>query len=309
MSFSKLYSSICRGAWFIASKEVDANMTLISRLLEHGELMKDDSKMSDRVAMEHKAYCGYSIDSEAKAMQDGDSYESVPEGSTAVIQMQGTMLKYGNWCSYGTTEIAEMVREAADSKNIDSIILEIDSGGGAVDAIAPMVDAIKYAQSKRKCVVALCDLCASAAYYVAVHCNEIIAANTISAEFGSIGVMMSFMDYAKYYEKEGMKQHTIYSNLSEYKNAPFELAKNGEYDLIRSEELDPLARDFQNAVKNRRCNLDEKTKGILSGKMFYAVEAVKVGLADCVGTMEYAAQRCKEINTSMMIDEYMNLKK
>lgn len=44
-------------------------------------------------------------------------------------------------------------------------------------------------------IVAACDLCASAAYYVAVHCNEIIAANTISVEFGSIGVMMSFMDY------------------------------------------------------------------------------------------------------------------
>ena len=93
-----------------------------------------------------------------------------------------------------------------------------------MDAIAPLVDAILYARGKGKAVVAHCDLCASAAYYAASYCNEIIAANEVSAEFGSIGVMMSFPDYAKYYESAGIKVHTIYSNLSDYKNAPFEAA-------------------------------------------------------------------------------------
>ena len=120
------------------------------------------------------------------------------------------MLKYGTYCSYGTMEYADLIREAADSSNISSVLCDIDSGGGAVDAIAPLVDAILYARSKGKAVVAHCDLCASAAYYAASYCNEIIASNTISAEFGSIGVMMSFPDYAKYYESAGIKMHTIY---------------------------------------------------------------------------------------------------
>lgn len=37
--------------------------------------------------------------------------------------------------------------------------------------------------------------------------------------------------------KDGIKEHTIYSSLSEEKNAAFELTRQGEYDKIREEEL------------------------------------------------------------------------
>ena len=63
------------------------------------------------------------------------------------------MLKYGTYCSYGTTEYAALIRDAADSANISSVLCDIDSGGGAVDAIAPLVDAILYARGKGKAVV------------------------------------------------------------------------------------------------------------------------------------------------------------
>ncbi|WP_343206231.1 S49 family peptidase [Bacteroides sp. An19] len=246
------------------------------------------------------------LEHEGRLMKRGDSFADAPEGSTAVIPLRGTMLKYGTMCSYGTTEIASVIREAAASKNISSIVLDIDSGGGSVDAIAPLADAIRQAQSARKAVVASCSLCASAAYYVASYCNEILADNDIDAEFGSIGVMMSFADYAKYYENEGIKVHTIYSNLSDYKNAPFEAAKKGEYAKIRDEELDPLARDFQENVKrNRGARLKADTEGVLRGRMFYARDAVRTGLADAVGTLAQAAERSRELSAQMCIDDYM----
>lgn len=43
--------------------------------------------------------------------------------------------------------------------------------------------------------------------------------------------MMSFPDYAKYYEKEGVKIHTIYSDLSNYKNAPLKRLKRASMTL------------------------------------------------------------------------------
>ncbi len=157
--------------------------------------------------------------------------------------------------------------------------------------------------------MAHCDLCASAAYYAASYCNEIIAANEVSAEFGSIGVMMSFPDYAKYYESAGIKVHTIYSNLSDYKNAPFEAAKKGDYASIRDEELDPLARDFQENVKKNRGNcLKLETEGLLRGRMFYHREALEVGLIDAIGTQDYAVQRSREIDSEMTINNYINSK-
>ena len=121
--------------------------------------------------------------------------------------------------------------------------------------------------------------------------------------------MMSFMDYAKYYEDMGIKQHTIYSNLSDYKNAPFEAAKKGDYKAIRDEELDPLARDFQENVKrNRGQRLQLDTEGLLRGRMFYAQDAVRVGLADRIGSLSEAAKISRELSMQMTIDDYIHSK-
>lgn len=304
MAFSNLYSAVCRGKWFVSFREVESNLLLVDKLLERGIDNQDARKLSDRDPLPLLiAATG------GKSAKLSNSFADAPKGSTAIIPVHGTLLKYGTYCSYGTTEYADLIREAADAPNISSVVCDIDSGGGAVDAIAPLVDAILYARGKGKAVVSHCDLCASAAYYAASYSNEIIAANRISAEFGSIGVMMSFPDYAKYYENAGIKVHTIYSNLSDYKNAPFEAAKKGDYAAIRDEELDPLAREFQAEVKKNRGNcLKLETEGLLRGRMFYADEAQAVGLIDGVGTMDYAVQRSREINAEMTINNYINSK-
>jgi protease-4 len=242
-------------------------------------------------------------------MSSGSNFKDAPAGSIAIIPIQGSMLKYGTRCSYGTTEIAAMMDEATASSKIAGIVLDIDSGGGSVDAIAPLLESISRAQAKGKPVVAYCDLCASAAYYAACHCNEIIAANTISSEFGSIGVMMSFIDYEKYYEKEGIKQHTIYSDLSTYKNAPLEAAKKGDYESIKKEQLNPIAARFQEAVKHQRNGkLNTSIEGILAGRVFYASDAKENGLIDSIGTMQTAITRVREIRRDAAIDEYIHSK-
>nr|DAJ87210.1 MAG TPA: hypothetical protein [Caudoviricetes sp.] len=303
MAFSSLYSAVCRGKWFISFRDVEANLILVDKLLERGITKEDATKRSDVEPIPVLLSTG------AKEAKSGNGFSDAPKDSTAIIPIHGTLLKYGTYCSYGATELADIVRQAAESPNISSVLLDIDSGGGSVDAIAPLVDAIRYAQSKGKSVVAHCDLCASAAYYIASYCNEIIASNQISSEFGSIGVMMSFPDYAKYYEREGVKVHTIYSNLSDYKNAPFEMAKEGKYEMIKEEELDPLARDFQENVKENRGNkLKLDAAGLLRGRMFYAKEAITVGLADAVGTVDFAIRRAKEIPQEACINEYINSK-
>jgi|UniRef100_UPI00359CB480 protease-4 len=304
MTFSNLYSAVCRGKWFVSFREVESNFLLVDKLLDHGVDNQDAEKLADREPIPLMVAA-----TDGRSMKLKNSFSDAPQGSTAIIPVHGTMLKYGTYCSYGTMEYADLIREAADSSNISSVLCDIDSGGGAVDAIAPLVDAILYARSKGKAVVAHCDLCASAAYYAASYCNEIIASNTISAEFGSIGVMMSFPDYAKYYESAGIKMHTIYSNLSDYKNAPFEAAKKGDYASIRDEELDPLARDFQaNVRKNRGNCLMLETEGLLRGRMFYAEDALKVGLIDSIGTQDYAVKRSREISSEMTIYNYINSK-
>lgn len=298
MAFSTLYYTILNKPFFIDLRRIDAQAVLIDKFLSHDTADMSADRLSDRRPMERVFMTG------TAAKSSGKGFADAPEGSVAVIPLKGDMMKEGTYCSYGTEEIAAVIREAASAKNIIGIRLDIDSGGGAVDAIAPMLDAIAFSQGLGKPVVASCDLCASAAYYVACHCDEIVADNAISAEFGSIGVMMQFPDYAKYYEQKGIKVHTIYSDLSTYKNAPFEAALKGDYKSIREEQLNPLARAFQQAVRLRRKNLDEKVDGILAGRMFYAADARKYGLIDAIGTSDTATEEVRRLSAQMQLTQY-----
>lgn len=287
MAFSTLYYTILNKPFFIDLRRIDAQAVLIDKFLSRDIADMSGVRLSD-----------------SKPLMKAGKYSDAPEGSVAVITLKGDMLKDGTMCSYGTEEIAAAMREAASSPKIIGIRLDMDSGGGAVDAIPPMLDAISFSQSQKKPVVACCDLCASACYYVACHCNKIIADNDISAEFGSIGVMMQFPDYAKYYEKQGIKVHTIYSDLSTHKNAPFEAALKGEYKSIKEEMLNPLAREFQQAVKSHRPNLDDKIDGILNGRMFFAKDALKYGLIDAIGNRDAATEEVRRLAASMSLEEY-----
>ena len=301
MAFSTLYYTILNKPFFIDLRRIDAQAVLVDKFLEHDIQEFNSEKLSDRTPLSI-IYQASELEPQAKS-HSGD-FSKAPEGSVAVIALKGDMLKEGTMCSYGTEEIAAVIREAAASRKIIGIRLDIDSGGGAVDAIAPMIDAIRFCHEQGKPVVASCDLCASAAYYVACHCDEIVADNSISAEFGSIGVMIQFLDYAKYYEQKGIKVHNIYSDLSNYKNAPFEAALKGDYKSVKEETLNPLARQFQETVRQHRKNLDENADGILNGRMFFAKEAIKSGLIDQIGTADTATQEVRRLAASMQLEHY-----
>lgn len=226
-------------------------------------------------------------------MVSGGSYNDAPAGSVAIIPVKGTMLKYGTLCSYGTQEIAGMMNAAMASKKISAVVMDIDSGGGSVNSIPPLQNLLSR---KSKPVVALADVAASAAYFVAAGCDHIMADNSLSAGFGSIGVVTSFADMQPYWELQGVKFHTIYAPESKDKNLAFEKALKGDYELLQNEILSPLARQFQNHVSaSRQGKLKTDTPGVLSGRMFFAEDALKAGLIDSIGSMEKAVQKALEL--------------
>lgn len=233
----------------------------------------------------------------ASSGESASSYDEAPKGSIAIMRISGTMLKNETLCAFGTENVAEWIREAADHKNIAGLVMQIDSGGGAVDAIAPLRDAMQYMQAKGKSVVALADLAASLAYYTCIYADHIMADNDISAEFGSIGVMVSFADTRPAYEKMGVKFHTIYAPESTHKNKAFEEALKGKYELLKNESLSPLAKKFQSDVREQRQGKVNLTvDGILNGRMFYADKALEYGLIDSIGNLAEAVKLATQLS-------------
>jgi len=226
-----------------------------------------------------------------------DNFDQLPKNSVAIFPIQGTMLKDGSLCTYGTAEIEQFMQQAAANKNVVAAVLDIDSGGGAVNAVAPMLRGVNYFQKAGKPVIAHCDVCCSAAYYAAAKCDFIMADNLISTEFGSIGVMMQFVDTTPILEAAGAKKHIIIADESSDKNQAFILALEGKYDLIKKEYMSPMAIQFQSDVKKMRgAKLKTETPGILSGKTFFATDAIKYGLADGMGSLMDAVQLAIELS-------------
>jgi protease-4 len=294
-----LLRQIYQGKWLIHYSYAMGLGPILEQLLTHkeagdtrdwrGDQTDDLEENKKRAKLPRKV----SADAGIISIED---FNQAPEDSIAIVPLKGTMIKYGDICQYGTMEIADLVDKATGSNKISGIVLDIDSGGGAVDAIPPLLQAIDRARAAGMPVLASADMCGSAAYFVACHCDVIIANNDYSAEFGCIGTMMQFWDVAPYYERQGFKLHTIYAPESNYKNLPFEKALKGDYDLIKQEELSPLAVAFQNHVKSARGDkLNLKVKGILNGRTFYAknasepdMSALTVGLIDDIGDIDYA---------------------
>lgn len=291
MKFPILLSQILRGEWAIDPKLAISYIPFIANLIEGKSLSID---------MEEPKLVFTAIDNNGNSYS---AYDDAPEGSIALISLKGTMIKEDTWCDFGTVAIAARITEAVNHPNISGIIIIIDSGGGAVNSIQPLIEAI---QGTEKPIIGFVDdVAASAAYYFASFLSMIIASKSPSAMVGSIGVMMSFVDVQPFYEKAGYKFHTIYAPESTHKNLPFENALKGDYTLLQSELLSPLAQTFQNTVReNRKGKLDESVDGILAGKMFFAKDALAAGLIDKIGNLETAIQMAIELSAKQTINNF-----
>jgi protease-4 len=202
-------------------------------------------------------------------------------------------MREDGWSSYGTESKTKFLKAIYDIPNIKGVVLDINSGGGEVDGTMTFANAIK---NRNKPVVALVNsIAASAAYWIAQNSDTILM-NDSTAQVGSIGVMMTFIDDQKYWEDMGIKWVDIIADKSQDKNKGYFDALKGKYQTIKNESLNPLREMFAQAVIDARgTKIDLEAENVLSGKMYFASatpsgnkSAIDVGLADGIGDMEAA---------------------
>ena len=243
----------------------------------------------DSVLRDKKEFVALAFEKEAFAMGGRSAamvMESAPAGSVAVVPIIGEFLKWGSSCAYGANEIVPAIYQAGDLKNIRALVLDIDSGGGAENAVPPFIEAIRYVQSMGKPVVVHGDMVASAAYYISSYADYILADNPISSAFGSIGVLVSFMDYREKFAKEGIKPRQIYAPQSTLKNNEYrEIMDNDNEQPLIDNILKPAADRFIETVQQNRRGKITYDSDVYKGKLYEGTDIVTVGLADGFGTL------------------------
>jgi protease-4 len=278
---NRLLSDILTSHWLIHNERKDAYAAILLSLL-NGERMMDENNSEQREKV--KSYVvNRSLVGDNQRMGLRDTM--IPEGSIAVIPIKGEIFKEDTMCGLrGSKDILEDLKLAESNTNIKSILLVVDSPGGQVSFIDILGDAIKNCS---KPVIGYVEgMVASAAYWIISGCSRIIASSSLD-RIGSIGTMVAFSDMQPYYESMGVKFHEFYATKSTDKNKDVNEVLDGKYDDYRKNTLDVYNEQFLSTVKANRPALDEST---LTGKIYFAPEAISLGLIDEIGTMDYALE-------------------
>ena len=283
MQSIRLISSILRGKWLVEPNFALSQGSLIASILNNNiqTEQQDAGKLS--------AFAVSASDISGVKYSWIDGFGLAPKNAIAVVSVKGPLMKADQFCGpLGMETIGSIIKEADNHKNIDGIVLHVDSPGGTVDGTEMLANIVK---NTRKPIVTYVDgLMASAALWIGSSADEVIA-STDTDEVGSVGVLMSFADVQGYWEKKGVKFHTITASTSAEKVKMWEDLRSGKYEAYIKEVLDPLDEKFMNIIKENRQGVEEKH---LTGKVFFARDVMGV-FVDSIGSLEDAIQRASEL--------------
>lgn len=205
----------------------------------------------------------------------------------AVIPVTGPVFRYANMFTRisgatSTQDLATDVQAALDNPYVRAIVLEFNTPGGEATAINELADVI-HAGRGRKPIKAYVDgLAASAGYWLASACDEIIVSST--GLVGSIGVVMSQQDTTERDAKSGVRTVQIVSSQSPDKR----LDITGDDGRAKVQSIvDALADVFVAAVaRNRKVTTETVLSDFGQGGMLVGAAAVKARMADRIGSLE-----------------------
>ncbi len=216
-----------------------------------------------------------------------NSQAMATKGNVAVIPVMGPLVAHASILSSVSAAtsydgIRANLTAAIDDPGIQAILLNIDSPGGEANGCSSLVDAIYAARDIKPVTAYVGGTGASAAYWIASACTNIVANKT--AELGSIGVRMAVLDDRKANEAMGVKTISFVSTQSPHKVLDFD-TDDGKARM--QTRIDAIADEFiESVARNRGVDYQTVIDHFGGGDMMIGKKAVKAGLADSVGDLE-----------------------
>jgi len=228
----------------------------------------------------------------------------VPYGNIAVVKIVGEISSTnGNLLSQSANSIniAEKLREINSNPLIESVIIDINSGGGSSVASAEIVNAVK--ELTKPSVALIRDVGASGGYWIASACDYIIAHNL--SMVGSLGVNMDYLEFSGLLKK----YNVTYVNLSypEHKDifSMYRPLTDSEREWVQ-EWLEHAYELFVSDVALNRNMTREELRPYANGSIFLGYQALNYGLIDGLGGWGEAYNKSIELSniTEPILLEY-----
>ncbi|MBD2700133.1 S49 family peptidase [Spirosoma sp. BT702] len=299
-------SAFMRSMWLIEPTFAEAHIPFIQSYIAGDfnpkAFQDDEDEENEESGDDRLSRVGYAVSSSASASERSQTRygledPELPDDSIFVLDIRGAIFKESTCCSIGTEEYCQLLNLAYAHEKIIGIVCLIDSPGGQLSGTPTLYDAIRNPQKPTVSVINE-GLMASAAYWLACGSDDIYATQK-SDQVGSIGVYVQFEDNRERKKQLGITTHTIYSDRSSEKNRPFREALDGNPALLR-EDLNQAADLFREAVEQGRgARIKPVKKGgpdVFQGGLFYASQAIELGLIDGFGNLDTAVNRVVELH-------------
>jgi signal peptide peptidase SppA len=254
-------------------------------------------KLNQITAFVELKAAGFDVNAEQIRAAVGDK-KPMPKsnGAIAVIPIYGVisqrmsmMNEISGPGSASTEQISNAFRQAMSDPNVGAILFDIDSPGGTVTGTPELADEIFKARGQKPMVAISNSQADSAAYWIGSAADELVV--TPSGEVGSIGVYAGHIDVSKMEEMDGVKTTLISAGKYKIEGNPYEPLTDEARASIQA-DVDAFYAMFVKAVaKHRGVSAADVRNGFGEGRPVLAADAVKMGMADRVGTFDQTLQR------------------
>jgi len=206
----------------------------------------------------------------------------------AVVSLEGVMTKRGSSLSgtLGTIAVRQQLRAAARSKEVDAILMRIDSPGGTVAGTAELGSDVARIRETKPIFAFIEDMGASAAYWVASQATRIIA-NDATADVGSIGTLIAFYDLSAAAAMQGVKPIVIKAGTMKGIGIEGTEITDAQKEYLQ-ELVDAKQEEFTAAVARGRGLSVAKVQESVTGRVYMAREAIARGLVDEIAHFDAA---------------------
>lgn len=239
------------------------------------------------------AHWAHTVD--IKAYYDDDEDEDSPrllskQGNVAVISINGPLVPGAPWYARyrgmtGYDEIRQALIAAAQDPEVGAILLDVNSGGGAVSGVTDVADLVQSIDRQLKPVEAITTgTMASAALWVGASARKVSAGKV--AEVGSIGVITVMQSVKAMYEKMGIDTKVLRSAEFKAMGHPLDPINDKAEKEITAQLTQMDAMFLSYMAEARGLPEQQARERFGNGRVFIGQAALEVGLVDSITTFD-----------------------
>ena len=205
---------------------------------------------------------------------------------TALVEIRGEI---DSDAEANAESLVAALTSAFEDSGAQAVVLRINSPGGSPVQAGIVNDEIQRLKAlhKKKVYAVVEEVCASGAYYIAVAADDIYVDK--ASLVGSIGVLMDGFGFVGLMDKLGIERRLLTAGKNKGMLDPFSPQDETQRAYAKL-MIDQVHQQFIKVVRDGRGQRLKETPETFSGLFWNGEEAVKLGLADHFGSLDYVAR-------------------